>query len=512
MPVINLPRDERWGDLGKGLGSLIENVSKGLLDKRASEGVAAIVSDPNISEADKPSRILKDFGDLGYKKYQEMIKAQVTQAQIKDTFSQIGLRDVQRRIREAQAPFAAKAAETDIAKDTAQIGQINQATARSAATLPGDIAQTAAQTAQTQAQTKTEDAARDPRVAGLLGTALEKKESVDEQRLRNAATRSTLGEQGVPTPPMVGRSAEVAPPAEQPPSLTAPGTPRKAPESLGVMLDPFKLTDPERKAAEATYTANERKKPGTGLDAAVDYAAKRQEAKDRQANLPAVDTDTVKATRQSASYGTISERFMNELVKDPSAIGLLGATGLRARLERIGLPTGDTSLVTMLEAQKQLVGQQAQTGSVFMSGQTIKLARDIAQNIDRSGMSNLVGLGLVADERLAELRVMSKRYEGNERAQAVIAEGAAPWERIKKITDSIQPVTMKDKSGNEYGVLYFMGNQVDTHTMKPLVAQDATKYKTKSGELTGVDLFNISRQLAQQGINKDPYTVLREMR
>lgn len=82
MPVIQLPRDTRWGELGKGLGDALTNVIEGYQDKQASEGVAAILGDPNIADTKKYAAAVKQFGALGGTKYKEAIATQVLQATI----------------------------------------------------------------------------------------------------------------------------------------------------------------------------------------------------------------------------------------------------------------------------------------------------------------------------------------------------------------------------------------------------------------------------------------------
>lgn len=517
MPVINLPRDDRWGQIGQGLGKLIGEVAQGAREAQVSQGVAQIMQDPEIKPKDRAWRVMKDFGELGYKKYQDMIKSQVLQTEMDKTFAEIGKITVDKKLKEQQLPLEQR-------RILAGIEGIEQDTTASKALLPGrvglqgaQIENTQASAAQTREQTATEVQMRDPRVAALAGDVGLKRESIDAKRYENAATRQALGEQGVAVPPTVGRSAEVA---EVQPQITPQATPEGTSSMIEQQLKSFGLTPDETRQAAAMYRANERKKRGTGLDAALDFAKGRVEAREKREKPTPLPEGSAKVARSAAEYGAVLEDFAKELVGAPEKVGLLSGAGIKARAERLGLPIGDTATLNMLERQKQLVGAQAKQGAVFMSGQTIRLARDVTPNVDRSPLSNWLAIDAVADAQIATLQNERRRYaDPNDPAKvtpvltSAIDDALGYWQRIKQMSGSLQTHIATDERGkNERTVTYFMGNQVNPLDMKPLVKQDDTQYEVRGKDgaktkITGTDLFNIARQL-----RKDPWQVYQEMR
>lgn len=77
MPVIQLPRDTRWGELGAGIGTGLNALVEGYMTKQANEGVAQIMSDPSIADTDKQSRAYKQFGERGSDIYKQFVTTQV---------------------------------------------------------------------------------------------------------------------------------------------------------------------------------------------------------------------------------------------------------------------------------------------------------------------------------------------------------------------------------------------------------------------------------------------------
>ena len=514
MPVIQLPKDTRFGELGQGLGSAIGSIVTALKDREIQQGVAEIMQDQSIAGPDKGVQALKKFGDKGYTFYQQFVKSQVLDAQLKDTLADVGLKEIKRRAEEAKLPTVSAQAEAQVGLTKSSTAE-NLANAERMRVLMGpQAANLGAQTAQTQAQTATEEALRQPRVAGAVAGALEKSESVDTQRMQNAATGQALLGEGVPVPPTVGRGLEVAP--EQP-ALAQP--PASSTTRVDALLAPYeKILPPDQMAqVRATYSANaasrDPKQRAKALDAAVDQANTLAAAQRKVEKPTPLPTDAAKVARAASEYGTSMETFVNELARDPGKVGLLGGAGLKAVLDRYGVPIGDQPLSTMFETQKQLIADQAKSGSVFMSGQTIKLAKDISPNVNRSPLANLMSAGAVADRQIASIDTELDRFKDTAVNTEGLKRARSYWERIQKITSSIQShVVTDERGGNERTVMYFMGNQVNPLSMKPLVKNDNTKYKIKTGpdsrkEITGAELFALSPRLG----NKDPAQILREL-
>jgi hypothetical protein len=95
MPVVNLPQDTRFGDLGKGLGGLVGAIAQGVQQQQAQAGVAEVMQDQTMSEPQKYAKILKDHGTLGQELYTKAVQNQFMQSKIKDITSEIGKRTVE---------------------------------------------------------------------------------------------------------------------------------------------------------------------------------------------------------------------------------------------------------------------------------------------------------------------------------------------------------------------------------------------------------------------------------
>jgi hypothetical protein len=95
MPVVNLPQDTRFGDLGKGLGGLVGAIAQGVQQQQAQAGVAEVMQDQTMSEPQKYAKILKDHGPLGQELYTKAVQNQFMQSRIKDITSEIGKRTVE---------------------------------------------------------------------------------------------------------------------------------------------------------------------------------------------------------------------------------------------------------------------------------------------------------------------------------------------------------------------------------------------------------------------------------
>jgi hypothetical protein len=82
MPVITLPTDTRWGQLGAGLGALLGQVVQARRNNQIAQGVGAISQDPNIPDNQKLPEVLRQYGDQGANIYTQIIRSQVLQGQL----------------------------------------------------------------------------------------------------------------------------------------------------------------------------------------------------------------------------------------------------------------------------------------------------------------------------------------------------------------------------------------------------------------------------------------------
>ncbi len=83
MPVIQLPKDTRWGDLGTGLGQVIGGALEGYANKQADQSVAQIMEDPLLTEPAKLTKIMKEVPN-GLERYKGLVTSQVLQATVKE--------------------------------------------------------------------------------------------------------------------------------------------------------------------------------------------------------------------------------------------------------------------------------------------------------------------------------------------------------------------------------------------------------------------------------------------
>ncbi len=83
MPVIQLPKDTRWGDLGTGLGQVIGGALEGYANKQADQSVAQIMEDPLLTEPAKLTKIMKEVPN-GLERYKGLVTTQVLSATVKE--------------------------------------------------------------------------------------------------------------------------------------------------------------------------------------------------------------------------------------------------------------------------------------------------------------------------------------------------------------------------------------------------------------------------------------------
>ncbi len=235
-----------------------------------------------------------------------------------------------------------------------------------------------------------------------------------------------------------------------------------------------------------------------------------------------LSTDSIKFARDAASYGAITERFANEMVADPSRLGALNLSGIKARLEERGLPIGDPTLVNLLQSQKLAAATAArENGNWGVSGTNLTLSKQTSANIDKTPLSNLMMFAGTAAQKISEAEVEKAAYAGNPRAQAAIDQAVQPWKNIQRMTDTLNsttvPVDPEKPTGAQRDVMYFMGNQVSPNTMVPIVRQDNTMYKIKpkegekTSELSGIDIVNATRAAQKNRPWMDPVSMLKEL-
>lgn len=579
MPVIQLPRDTRWSELGQGISTGLNALVEGYVTKQANEGVAKIMSDPSIAETNKQAEAYKQFGERGSEIFKQFVATQVLSATIAQKKA-----DAAKDLATAQA----LSGKDDLAK--ALMGLPTSAPTASApgttvapaapvpastvsSVLPGVLAG-GAPAAPSPAPTPTSSAivgtlsgpqpsappqtpvgaisdgspvARmiDQRAAaGGVTFTPEEKQSLILQTMAHLRTTNGLSEIMAPTDKAIEQkqkgtkfpievataqsgqqtaaagattaeakakvdlqraqqeSAELAAKAPYTGPRTAAET--QIAQQTAAASEPTKIDTETVKQSFPTFSPEQAQAVVAAGQTGGPKAATAEISKVVDANAKgAVPEATAKFARETASYGSITERFAREMAAAPEKLGLLSGSGLRARAESYGLPIGDPQLLSLLNSQKLAAATAAKdTGNWGVSATNVALSKQISANIDRTAMSNVMMFAGAAAQKIKEAEIERAVYAGNPRAQAVIDQAIQPWKNIQAITDTLTSYVDTSKAipgVNERDVTYFMGNQVDPQSMRALVRQDNTTYKVKpqgtdkQTSYTGEDIFAMAR-------------------
>ncbi len=597
MPVIQLPKDTRWGDLGTGLGQVIGGALEGYANKQADQSVAQIMEDPLLTEPAKLTKIMKEVPN-GLERYKGLVTTQVLQATVAEKQAQAAKNqstadqqlNMENMIRignglppktaapttnvlpQAPAPVApvAPVAAAPAATPTSVIPDVlagGSAVAAPAETPAAAAAAPSASSATVSALGGTPEPALTPfaqevdrrgRMGGVTFTPDERKSLVDQVTM-HLMNKGGWSEAMAPVDKAIALKNQAAKfPSELASSQAGATTAAAGAVTAGAKAQvdlaeaQAKLKELETKApytgpktAAETERAQQEaaaNRPGTTTPAAVaatfpSFSPEQNQAValagqtggpkaataeitkivDANAKGAGLSTDSIKFARDAASYGAITERFANEMVADPSRLGALNLSGIKARLEERGLPIGDPTLVNLLQSQKLAAATAArESGNWGVSGTNLTLSKQTSANIDKTPLSNLMMFAGTAAQKISEAEVEKAAYAGNPRAQAAIDQAVQPWRNIQKMTDTLNsttvPVDPEKPKGAERDVMYFMGNQVNPNTMVPIVRQDNTPYQVKPREgdktssYTGADIFAMARAA---GI--DPAEMLRKL-
>lgn len=489
MPVIQLPKDDRWGQLGAGLGNVIGSALTAYQDKQTAAGVAEIMQDPNVPDSNKPAKILKDFGDRGYEHYKKLIQTQVFQKQMDHITSQIGRETVLNKLDEARLPFAAK-------KEQVGIEHTAQQTAASQALTPAEVALKGASAENLGAETATKQALL-PGAAGAQGALTDErrqsagKTALESQVIQNQLdTRRALG---------------------------------AVDNTFETQLKPFGLTEDQKAGARQEYNAGESAKPGGGYTRMIDYAVKMQTQNQKHAEIKPAPVDERKTASSDIAHATSAMRFVDEFANKGGAerIGMFKGAPAIALLEKWGVATGDSQIISMINSSKQQVQSMATSGGGFFAQGRVKLAQDVTPAVTETPLHAIITMDEVADRKLAELKTNLSGFEGTQINTKPFEKAIAEWEKVKAITGTLQSDIVPDarylndpRSGRT--VMFFMGNQIDPKSFKPLVKNDASLYTISGGrKIPGTMLFEMSKPPTGPDDNihknKDPAQILKEL-
>jgi hypothetical protein len=481
MPVIQLPTDTRFGDLGKAVGGAVGQIASAFAENKLSEGVAKILQDPSVADVDKPAEVFKQFGPQGSIKYGDLLKTQQQNAQIKDLLAQEGHRSVQTQILQKTLPTVGPQAEANLAGTQATTAGTLQTTEQRRALLPGQLAQQPAQTRLTQAEAAGAEATGD---LTRLKTPTEVTGAAARAKLVGAEAAKT-GTETELLQDQLTRNRKIL---EQGPTDTG---------TLDKMLDEAGITDPgQRAAAKMEYGANlyakDPAKAGEAFAKSVTQSVNARASAKIRAEAPS-EAGT-KAAEGASEHAESLDRFLKSFTRGGAQkIGFVTGAGVKKWLEEHGVSAGDPEFVEMYNAAAQQVQSTATSGGGFYAEGRKRLAETVTPSVMETPLHAIISADQVADRMIARLKTRQLDHPEQKSIQSALDK----WQDLKKTTGSLDtydyvpdPKSPKIK----YPVVLFNGDQVDLKTFKPLV-EGARDYKLGKGTmLRGSDVIADARR------------------
>jgi hypothetical protein len=460
MPTVNLPFDDRWGQVGKGLGAVIGGVLQGYQQNQVQQGVAQVMSDTSISEDKKPGEIFKKFGNSGIETLAKLNALKEQQATITQKLAGAGLTQIQTEIARVKAGIEPQMSAAELAIKQAQPGHI------------------AAETANLNANTAN--------TAALTGPRVEAEQALSPLRMQEA--RKT------------GVGADIE--EERLRRMRAgPGTG----DGLDAQLAPFKLTPEETAAAKMTYQGAETKVPGSGDAAMSAYVRNLVTSKEkREAPKPTPEAEQ-KFSSDSVQHAESALRFIDNFKKGGAQdIGFFSGANAKAFMERWGIPSGDPAIVDMWNAAQQQVASAATQGGGFFAQGRVKLAHDVTAGITETPLHALLATDQVADRMISALQGRLSGFAGTSTVTKPIEAALAKWQAVKATTGTFKSDTTAD---GQRTIAYFEGKQIDPKTFKVLLDPEKVYDLGGGHKATGAA---IAQKASEAG--KDPATALEEYR
>lgn len=469
MAVIYLPEDRRWSGIGQGIGDLVGTLVgqqlKSRDDARVLQGVTQIQAQAGDNPQDVPAEVAKTYGIKGIALYgalQKMAAQQGLAAQ-RNAATQLDIA----RLGQIPGAIEKQQAETERAKagTAKEIGETKLLPLRA-----GEItAQTErAQAGTTEAQTQT---------ANIAQQYQERKDQIDA-----LAKMFTLSPEDQET---VRKGIGVTPEQWHAIQLSAtiggPSAATKGIEAAGAA----QLVGP--KAAAAAQARRDVEIAGGGKPPPTQ-----------------VVTSAAGAARMAQGLG----ETLSAVEQDPAATGGPLAW-VKAKLTEQGFLQSDPMFAQLLANTHQLVVQAAQKGQ-FISGESIKLAKDISPSVQKGKVYSVLEANAIAEDSIAYLENLKMNY--SEKAGYNTTSIDAAVGAMKKIADrtgSLWSTRMVDKENKQLPnqVLFYGGVQVDPKTLKPVKngekeAQPDKTYKLKFGPVSGEAVNARAREL---GITPSSY-------
>lgn len=486
MPVVNLQRDTRFGDLGAGLGAIGAQLYQQQQQQEAAKGTADIWNDPNAGDANvKLSKITKQYGWLGVAYAHQLQLGQIKQQQLAESKAReqeilagVGLNTIREKILAAQYPTAG-------AKAEAEVEQMRTGTAHTAAEtnalntlLPGKV------TAQGQENELN---------AGLMAPKIE---AAGSEAATKTAESQLITTQVGNVLNRLNKGANLA-------DATGAG-------SLDDMMSKMNLPEDVKARARAEAQANSLnfKDPNAGAKAALkvinEYGNARTRA-DITANAPKqTPQPQIQAASNASSAAFSAKQFMDAFDKGGyKEVGIFTGGPFKAFLEKYGVATGDTNVIRMHNAQEQAVADFAKNHGGFGGSWLVKLGKDVTPGINESPMRSIVAMGEEVGKLKQSLETQRSGLAPNQSTKP-LDTAIKQLDEVYQWTHSLQSYVTKDTNGQDHTVAFFNNKQVNPRTFEPLV-DGAKTYKGPNGAtVSGSDAMAAGRKA---GV--DPYFWLR---
>lgn len=467
MPsVIYLPADNRWSDVGKGLGSLLSAYVGAQMQNKVASGVGEIINDPQYATPQAQlAEITKRFGQPGLQSWTNQVSALAKSAQL----SQIGQ---QARLTGATAAKTEQLLPGELAEQKAQREQQEAATRLS---VEGVLPETQAKTAQLNAAlpgTTAESTMKRQQAEMGMGSSQAKEADARQALITNQGVK-TRTETDVLEANLKGMKALLSP--------IDPNAPN-SPTGADQVLDQQGITDPANRAFAKAELAT---KGVAGWNAALSQLHRDKTKLETQDALP---SDVRKSLDTSAGMAPSLEPFLTPS-NDASATGF--AAGVKAYFAKKGLTT-DPDILTRLTAGEQAMAQFAESGSGFGGSWRAKLGAQVTPQVEHSAVHNVIATDQIATQELAKLQQTRQQMEGVPKYKnglTAIDSQIEQWKGIKDKAGSMWwGFDRQDGKGNGQGAIhfYYQGQEIDPKTLQPL--PQASSYNVKGGVATTTGL------------------------
>lgn len=456
MPVIQLPKDTRWGDLGNALGGAVTKIVDAYSQQQAQQDIMGALQDPDLNDAGKQKEMLKRAAKYpnGLELVGKLLKAQEMQAQIAGTQARTGLTQAQTGLTgaetttiQAKAPYVAPQAAATVAGTQAGTAEKQAATETEKALLGPRVAKAGADVALTTEKTGTQ--ANETEKLGLENQLL--------QTQLDLMKSSTSGD-------VSGASSIL----ER--SLDAMGI--KKPEDRAVAINAYTMEPNPLKKGDAFATTARQIRTS-------ERSAEIQRSKPTEAET--------KFAAQAEEHAVSAERFLKAFKEGGAQKqGFFNGANVKTFLERWGIPVGDPTVLEMWNASAQQVQSTATSGGGFYAEGRKKLAESVTPGIAESPLHAIIAADQVSDRQLAQIESRLKNYPEDK----ALRSARDRWADVKKITGSLDTWDTARKTP----VVMFDGAWVDAKTFKPIMQGNSSLKIHGNDSINGITLFQLAKQ------------------